>query len=428
MIHAERIRELMLEAIAEAEQSAPEDYGIHPKVGAVLADEHGQIISRAHRGESGRGDHAEFLVLQKAESLAPDLARSALFVTLEPCTARGPGKIPCTQRILDSRIPTIYIGMLDPNPQICGRGETFLRWNLIVERFPSELVKKIEGSNAAFIDQHRSAHLPQSSLYVTTQIADLICDFLRRNGLDIDELPFDWDVTVDDLEQYCSSCLDPGFTGDLQGLLRMARGHAFDVKYADLTYDNDTRGLGDYWQQEVREIMRLLRADDYPQRRVINVGIGNGLEAKGLFDTMPHLTAIDIGPRSLERAKARLPRAKVVLAEAENLKGVRTASQDIYVSLRTYQSSYFDIMRAVGEAYRVVRQGGLILISIANGFLGEDSALIPGLVIPRTNAVNRDRPFEVAERIRRKVTLLRFEEVGVRTGLAEIYVYGRRGR
>jgi SAM-dependent methyltransferase len=235
-------------------------------------------------------------------------------------------------------------------------------------------------------------------------------------------------VTIEDLEQYCYSAINQEKPIDMHDLVSRARGHAFDAKYADYTYDKDVRGLDDSWQREFREILRLLKADDYPRRRLINVGIGNGLEANGIFDQAAHLTAVDVAPKSLERAKARVPAARCLLENAEDLKSVQTASQDIYVSLRTFQSSYFGITKALLEAYRVVRQGGIVLISIANGFLAEDSALIPGLVIPKTNVVNRDRPFEIVEKIRRKLTLLRFEEVGVRTGLAEIYVYGRRGR
>jgi pyrimidine deaminase RibD-like protein/SAM-dependent methyltransferase len=428
MIPEHRVRELMLEAISEAGKSAPEDHGIHPRVGAVLADANGNTLDRANRGELGRGDHAEYLLLQKAKEKGWALNDASIFVTLEPCTARGPGKVPCTQRILDSGISTVYIGMLDPNPQICGRGETLLRYSITVERFPGELVKQIEALNMPFIDLHRSAHLPQSSLYVTQQISDLISDYLNRQGLYIGELPFDWDVTVEDLERYCTSALDPKNPVNLHDLLSKARGHAFDAKYADYTYDKDVRGLDDSWQHELRELLRLLRADDYPKRRLVDVGIGNGLEVKGIFDKAVHLTAVDIAPKSLERAKARVPSMRCILEDAEDLKTIQSASQDLYISLRTFQSSYFGITRALQEAYRIVRQGGIVLISVANGFLGEDSALIPGLVIPRSSVVNRDRPFEVAEKIRRKLTLMRFEEVGVRTGLAEIYVYGRRGR
>jgi len=139
MIPENRVRELMLEAISEAEKSAPEDRGTHPRVGAVLADSAGKLLERAHRGESGQGDHAEFLLLTKAKQKGVALKDASIFVTLEPCTARGPGKIPCTERILESGISTVYIGMLDPNPQICGRGETLLRYRITVERFPGDL-------------------------------------------------------------------------------------------------------------------------------------------------------------------------------------------------------------------------------------------------------------------------------------------------
>jgi pyrimidine deaminase RibD-like protein/SAM-dependent methyltransferase len=430
MIGAERLRELMVETINESAQSVSEDHGIHPKVGAVLADENGHILARAHRGEFGGGNHAEYCLLKKVTEAGINLAETVLLVTLEPCTARGPGKIPCSKRIVESGISKVYIGMLDPNPVICGRGETYLRSKLSVERFPGDLIREIDILNTDFIGLYRTDQLPETSLYVSKSISEVVHSFLQRAGFDIDkdELPFGWDITIDDLIQYCRSGQSSEVLQDLAELVRKARGEAFDNKYADYKYDDDSRGLGDHWQREFRGIMKGLRALDYSQRRVINVGIGNGLEAPGLFDNVEHLTVVDIALKSLERAQQRLPRANAILAEAEDLRGVRTGSQDVYVSLRTYQSAYFGISPAIREAYRVVRQGGLVIISIANGFIGTGGALIPGLVIPRSNVVDRNRPFEIAELIRRKLTLLRFEEIGLRTGLDEIYVFGRRTR
>ncbi len=106
---------------------------------------------------------------------------------------------------------------------------------------------------------------------------------------------------------------------------------------------------------------------------------------------------------------------------------IRSGSQDIYISLRTFQSTYFDRPAALREAYRVVRQGGIVLVSVANGFL-EQGSIIPGLVIPGTAVVDRDLGFEIANQIRMRMSLLRFEEIGLRTSLDEIYIYGRRGR
>ncbi len=404
--------------------------GPHPKVGAVLADREGNILATAYRGESGtRGDHAEFIAINKAKAAGHDTHGTVLFVTLEPCTSRGPGKQPCADRIRDSGISHVYIGLLDPNPQIVGRGETLLRWSDIsVDRFPDDLAREIQTLNADFVNLHRVAHLPLTSLYVTTQIPELILKYLSRSGVKIEELPADWDLTIEDLVRCCESACTQEAAQRCSDLLREARAAAFDEKYADYTYEKDARGLGDFWQHELRDILRSLRAADYPQRRVVDVGIGNGLEGRGLLDTVRYLTIVDVAPKSLDRAQACLPTAIAVRADAENLTTISTGSQDIYLSLRTYQSSFFDISQSIRQAHRVVRQGGLVVTSISNGFLGEDGALIPGHIIPRSTAVDRDRPFHVAEVIRQKLTRLRFEEVGIRTGVAEIYVYGRRAR
>ena len=149
--------------------------------------------------------------------------------------------------------------------------------------------------------------------------------------MELEEVPSDWDVTIEDLEHYCASAL-ASFRGRLRPALHEARGYAFDAKYADYTYDKDVRGTGRAWREEFREVMRTLRAEDYTKRRVVNVGIGNGLEADGLFDSVNSLIAVDIAPKSLESAKGHIPHAKFILQDAEDLKDLETGSQDIYVS------------------------------------------------------------------------------------------------
>ncbi len=129
MISESRKIELMRESIALAARSVSEDKGAHPMVGALLADRNGEILATSFRGESGEGDHAEYILLSKAADLGIDFEKSILFVTLEPCTTRGPERTPCADRIRQSGIRRVFIGMLDPNPQILGHGETRLRWS-----------------------------------------------------------------------------------------------------------------------------------------------------------------------------------------------------------------------------------------------------------------------------------------------------------
>lgn len=177
---------LMRAAIEEAKQSKSEDQGIHPKVGAILADQNGNILHRAHRGEDP-GCHAEFLCLEKAKEANQNLEECIFFVTLEPCTARGPDKKPCSTRIIESGLRKVYIGMLDPNPAICGRGETRLRYYMDVERFPSNLIKEIEEINKDFMELHKTAHLSEESLYVRMQIHQIMRDYLVRKGVLLSE-------------------------------------------------------------------------------------------------------------------------------------------------------------------------------------------------------------------------------------------------
>ncbi len=111
------------------------------------------IVCESYRGEKNPGDHAEYTALIK-KSGDMDLRGATLIATLEPCTTRKPDKKPCCQHIVDKGIKKVIIGMLDPNPDIRGKGELFLnqKETLIVERFPYEYTKKIMDINKDFIN------------------------------------------------------------------------------------------------------------------------------------------------------------------------------------------------------------------------------------------------------------------------------------
>src|SRR5688572_30528483 len=103
---------LMRLAIEEASRSVPENDRVNPRVGAVLADVNGVVLHTAYRGEFGPWTHAEFALFEKARNANTDTRGKVLFVTLEPCTRRGPEKVPCAIRVAQSRVATVYIGTL----------------------------------------------------------------------------------------------------------------------------------------------------------------------------------------------------------------------------------------------------------------------------------------------------------------------------
>ncbi len=146
-----KFMELAIKEAANSEHGSETD----PRVGAVvvLGD---KLIGSAHRGELGKGDHAEFTLLQK-KLRSKDLTSGAtLYTTLEPCTTRTHNKKPCTDWVVEKGIHRVVIGILDPNPSICGKAY----WRLIdagveVDFFPSELAQQIIELNRPFVDKQR---------------------------------------------------------------------------------------------------------------------------------------------------------------------------------------------------------------------------------------------------------------------------------
>ncbi|WP_022849768.1 bifunctional diaminohydroxyphosphoribosylaminopyrimidine deaminase/5-amino-6-(5-phosphoribosylamino)uracil reductase RibD [Limisalsivibrio acetivorans] len=88
----------------------------NPIVGSIVVKD-GEVIGRGFHEEYGSA-HAEVNALNEAG----ELARGAdLYVTLEPCSHQGKTP-PCTDRIIQSGIKRVFVGVVDPNPVNAGKG------------------------------------------------------------------------------------------------------------------------------------------------------------------------------------------------------------------------------------------------------------------------------------------------------------------
>lgn len=93
----------------------------NPMVGAVVVKDN-RIIGEGYHEYFG-GQHAEINAILKASE---SVEGSTLYSTLEPCNHQGKTP-PCTQRILESKITKVVIGLMDPNPSVEGHGTEFLK-------------------------------------------------------------------------------------------------------------------------------------------------------------------------------------------------------------------------------------------------------------------------------------------------------------
>lgn len=95
----------------------------NPLVGAVLVCDNRIIGEGFHQcyGEA----HAEVNAIAMVSDEAL-LCRATLYVNLEPCSHYGKTP-PCTELIIDKKIPRVVIGCPDPYPEVAGRGIKRLR-------------------------------------------------------------------------------------------------------------------------------------------------------------------------------------------------------------------------------------------------------------------------------------------------------------
>ena len=88
----------------------------NPAVGAVLVRE-GRVVGEGFTQPPG-GPHAEAVALEQAG----EAARGAiLYVSLEPCCHQGRTP-PCTRAIIAAGVAAVHFPILDPDPQVQGRG------------------------------------------------------------------------------------------------------------------------------------------------------------------------------------------------------------------------------------------------------------------------------------------------------------------
>lgn len=110
----------MMECLALAEQGVG-SVSPNPMVGAVVVRGR-KVIARGAHLRFG-GPHAEVHALRAARRRARG---ATLYVNLEPCNIFGKTP-PCTDLIITCGIARVVVGVIDPNPDVSGRGVKQLR-------------------------------------------------------------------------------------------------------------------------------------------------------------------------------------------------------------------------------------------------------------------------------------------------------------
>lgn len=93
----------------------------NPMVGCLVV-KNGKVIATGYHEQYG-GFHAERNALLNCQE---DTEGAELYVNLEPCCHYGKTP-PCTEIIIEKKIKKVYVGCLDSNPKVAGKGVQILR-------------------------------------------------------------------------------------------------------------------------------------------------------------------------------------------------------------------------------------------------------------------------------------------------------------
>lgn len=261
-------------------------------------------------------------------------------------------------------------------------------------------------------------------------IPELIVEYLRQNGIEyITSLPDIPNFTIDDIIIYCEKEGEKTDDSevDFNRLIREAVSFGYDKRYFMINEKEERK----IFEREFCEgfffvLNQLGLLDVYRNLNVIVVGVGNGSECEMLYSDIKNISIVDIAPESLNRSKRILPNAKSYQEFADNLKSVTDSNFDLYLSLRTYQSTYFNICLSLKEAKRVLKKHGAIIISIACGYLNEQNDVVYGLFNPHNGVLEKERPTLFVEDVIKCLRELRFEIVGTKKISTEIFIYAFR--
>lgn len=386
------------------------------RVGAVLVTEDNKLICSAYTDECSGLSWYEIL-LSKIKELS---VNNAYYLFLTVNTLFSETEFDLNKLMRKIAIEEIYIGVPDPNLSDYLSNDPIGTFRKIY-RYPDNLQRMILQQNISYY-RNGKQNIKSSPYYSAKRISNIVLEKLKGKGIFISKEELQANKQIEKLIQLIVEKYKLNID-DASKLVNLVMSEAFDEKYSTYNYSDDARSLSIDWKNNFLTIYNKLLISSLENKNILDVGVGSGNEAIALFSDCSNITFVDIAPNGLKKIKKQIPNSNIVVSRAENLVTLTNSSYDMYISLRTYNSSFFNIKQAISEAFRVLKKDGIIIISIANGFLcPEDQYIIPGLIVPGTEFVDIYRGFDMIEKLSRELCNNSFKDIQFFPTKVELFI------
>lgn len=252
-------------------------------------------------------------------------------------------------------------------------------------------------------------------------ISDLINKFLPQKQIDYRYIE---DITFRENLLFAMGSIDVYIASTIEEFFNRARIYAFNEKYGDYDYSKDIRNHFKKWYFPIRKIIKR-EVGTLDELKVLDVGGNTGIELFQIFgkNTKSSYTVLDISDEAIRKGQISYKNVQYFQGNMEKEYPFRTAF-DICLCLRSIQSRGVFRNDALVQMSKHVKKGGLLLLSIPNGYLTEEGKIKRGLYDHRTQTFFRRRPFELANKIEGKIQDYGFTETGVETIDTEMLIWG----
>lgn len=389
------------------------------RVGAVLVSKGGQLVCCAFEGEEP-GKSWRYALQRKMQEGGATTAHS-IYLTINTLSTDRSFDLAGLQRETGSE--NTYVGLPDPT-LTSYRDDDPVTTGDNVFRLPDDLQREILDQNLRIYEESEQ-RIQCNPHYSTHRIGESVFSSLTSHGFTIPRREVNANRKVSALASLIREKHRVGHEEALR-VVQASLAEAFDVKYGSYEDAYDARSAYPNWINDFASVYDSISSKPLRSHNILNVGVGAGSEAAALFSDCHEITFVDIAERGLKRVAERYPSAKTLIASADDLSEIPDDSYDLHVSLRTYNSSFFDTSAAASEAHRVLHTGGLIIVSVANGFLHteRDRAVVPGLILPGTDFVDLYRGMDTARMLRDQLRRAGFKNIQMVPTTTEILLSG----
>lgn len=385
-------------------------------VGVVLVSENNELVCSAFAGENCNASWCSVL-LSKIRELEISSAQS-IYITIN--TLSRTHMFDLLELLTEVRVNKIYVGLPDP-ALTCYIDDDPIITHTHVYRYPDELQREILKLNAHFYSNSTQS-IKNSPYYSENRISNMVIESLKAKGfvVSLDEL------NANKRGSAVASLICNKYETKYEeafSTVQNAISEAFNSKYGIYTYLDDARSLDPDWKESFISFYKRSSVMPMSTNNILNVGVGNGHEAMILFSNCAYVTFVDIAQVGLEQIREKNPSSKIIVSNADDLSSIPDNLYDLYVSLRTFNSSFFDIKRAISEAHRVLKPNAIIIVSVANGFLcSNQHCIIPGLIIPGTEFVDIYRGMDTVKLMKKEFLQAGFNNVQFFPTNTELYL------